>query len=207
MTVLFAICAVIGGTIMVCQFVMTLIGLGHDADIATDLPDDLPHDVGGGSDHAGHGHDVAEADHGSTWFFGVLTFRTIVAALAFFGLAGLAAQSNETSNGTALIIALSAGIAAMYGVHWMMQALYKLRAEGNVRIERAVGHTGTVYLKIPGQRRGAGKIQLNLQNRTVELEALTRHEDIPTGARIVVTGIVGPDTVEVEPVNEGIAHA
>ena len=37
---------------------------------------------------AGHSH-----GHGSTWMFGVISFRTVVAALTFFGLAGLAHRS------------------------------------------------------------------------------------------------------------------
>ena len=80
-----------------------------------------------------------------------LSFRTIVAALAFFGLAGLAAQSAEASTPMTLGIALAAGLAAMYAVYGMMQLMYSLRAEGTVHIQRAVGREGTVYLRIPRQ--------------------------------------------------------
>ncbi len=58
---------------------------------------------------------------------------------------------------------------------------------------------------MPSQRArtGAGKIQLNLQNRTVEYEALNDSEQkLPTGARIVVTSIIGPGTVAVELMSE-----
>ena len=34
---------------------------------------------------------------------------------------------------------------------------------------------GTVYLTIPGQKAGAGKVTLCLQNRSVEYQALTPH--------------------------------
>jgi len=46
MTTLFVICAVAGGTVLVLQFIMTLVGLGGDsfeidgADAAGDLPTD-----------------------------------------------------------------------------------------------------------------------------------------------------------------------
>jgi hypothetical protein len=74
-----------------------------------------------------------------------------------------------------------------------------LRAEGTARIGRALGSPATVYLRIPANRSGAGKIQLNLQNRTMEYEAVTSGDEIPTGAKVTVVGIVASDTVEVRP--------
>ena len=60
-------CAILGGTLLVCQFVMTLLGLGGDHDISHDAGHD-------------HGHDHSH-ERSSSWFVGLLTFRTIVAAL------------------------------------------------------------------------------------------------------------------------------
>ena len=42
-----------------------------------------------------------------------------------------------------------------------------------------------------------GKVTLRLQNRTVEYQALTPHGALPTGSPVVVTAVLGPDTVEV----------
>lgn len=195
MTSLFTACALLGGTLLICQTIMTLIGLSGDHDLGGDADGDLA-----GAD-AEHGLESGDHDHhGSTWFFGIVTFRTIVAATAFFGLAGMAAISNQVAEGSALVIASMAGLAAMYAVHWMMRQLSRLRADGSVRIERAVGLTGNVYLRVPGGHQGAGKIHLNLQNRTVELTAWTDQVELPTGAAIVVTRILGPDAVEVSAV-------
>jgi hypothetical protein len=198
---LFTICAVIGVTVMLCQFALTLLGITDiddfdvpevhvDADVAAfDGHVDAAHGAG-----AHHGH-----HHGPNWLFGVISFRTVVAALAFFGLAGKAAQSaGLRPDWLPLLIALAAGWTAMYAVHWIMRTLFRMRSEGTARIEYSVGKTGNVYLRIPGNRSGTGKISLNLQNRTMEYLAVTAGEAIPTGANIVVVGVVGPDTVEVE---------
>ncbi len=199
MTTTFFACALLGGTLLFCQTLLSLIGLGGEHAFGDDvLGDDFggPEAVGSvGS--TGAAHDAAAAHQGSTSFFGIITFRTIVAALTFFGLAGLAAESSQLSTLPSLAIAVAAGLAAMYSVHWMMLQLARLRTDGSVRIDRAVGMTGTVYLKIPGHLGGPGKIQLNLQNRTVELSAWTEKVEIPTGATVVVTRIVGTDSVEV----------
>lgn len=199
MTTFYAICAVIGGTILLVQFALTLLGLsdgGHDFDAGG-------HDValdgaGDASADQAAGHDADHSTHGSNWLFGVISFRTLVAALTFFGLAGLAADAGEMAQGPTFIVALIAGGAAMYGVYWLMQGLSRLRADGTVRIQTALGRTGTVYIRIPPGRAGQGKVHLNLQNQTMELQAVTTGEsELPTGATIVVTQIVGPDTVEV----------
>jgi serine/threonine protein kinase len=188
---LYTICAVLGGTLLACQTVLSLLGLGHH------------HDLGGeaGHDFAGHDHHAgdheAEHDTQASWFVGVLTFRTVVAALVFFGLAGRAAAAADIDPGPTLAVALAAGAAALFGVAWMMQALYRLRADGTVRIERSIGRTGTVYLPIPANKAGLGKVLLNVQNRTVEYQAVTPHQSLPTGAAVVVLAVVNNDTVEV----------
>jgi hypothetical protein len=140
-------------------------------------------------------------EHGSSRLFAVLSFRGIVAAMAFFGLGGLSADAMDLPAQTVLTIALASGAAAMYGMYWLMQWLGTLHAEGTVHLEQALGLAATVYLQIPGARSGAGKIQVNLQNRTMEYLAITAGEPLATGARVVVVGVVNPETVEVRPLS------
>ena len=85
----------------------------------------------------------------------------------------------------------------MAAVYWMMRGLRELGAEGTVRIQRALGQHGSVYLSIPGNDSGNGKIQINLQNRTMDYLAVTSGPELPTGTKVVVVGIVNPTTLEV----------
>lgn len=197
MWTVFLFCAVIGSTIFVVQFVMALVGLGHaDFDVAHDIPDHF------GDALDAHGHVI---DHGSTWLFGVISFRTVVAALAFFGLGGIAALQANQPQLVAVVIALACGGSAMYGVHWLMRMLYRLGHDGTARIEGCVGRCGTVYVPIPGGQSGTGKIQLQHQDRIMEYQAVTSHkEKLNTGAKVVVVSIVGPTTVEVELAREAV---
>jgi hypothetical protein len=205
MTYVFIVCAAIGGTILVAQVAMTLIGLGgHAFDL--DLSSDIGHDFGGdfhvdhagGTDHTETDHVNQAGQHNSTWLFGIISFRTVIAALAFFGLTGLAAQSANASMPTVLMVSLGAGAAAMYAVFWMMRSLQTLRSEGTVRIQGAVGQHGNVYLCVPGKRSGSGKVQFNLQNRTMEYLAVTAGPELPTGAKVVVVGVVNPTTLDIQ---------
>jgi hypothetical protein len=207
---LFLTCAVLGGTVMVAQFLMSLLGWGHheggfDHDLGAD---------GGDSTDSAHGveHDAADqhpsTSHAhpnggnSTWFFGVITFRTVVAALTFFGLSGMASLSAQFEQPTSLLIALASGAVALYAVHAVMQMLYRLRSDGTQRISHALGREATVYLSIPAHGQGAGKVHLSMQNRLLEFEAITSGERVPSGTRVVVTEIAGPSMLKVAPAPE-----
>lgn len=192
---LFLICALVGGTVFILQFVLAVVGSGvDDLDFGDDIPHDVPHDVPHGvPSHGDHGH-------GSTWMFGVISFRTVVAALTFFGLAGLASLSADISAPLSLVISCAAGAGAMYGVHYLMQSLYRLRHDGTAQIHRTLGERGTVYVPIPANRSGLGKIQIRTQGRIMEYAAQTGDpQRLKTGTTVVVTSIVSPMTVEVEP--------
>jgi hypothetical protein len=128
----------------------------------------------------------------------MLTLRAITAALAFFGLAGLGASQSQIEEPLRFVVALAGGGAAMFGVAWIMRGLSRLRAEGTVRIQRAIGATGTVYLSIPAAKTGAGKVTVKVQNRSMEYLAVTaQDQELPTGAKVVVVSVAGPGTLEV----------
>ena len=196
----FLICALVGGAVMIIQFALTLIGLGGEAfDVDTDFDVDVDVDVDTDfdADAAGHGDHVD-----SSWLFGVISFRTVVAAVAFFGLAGMAGQSAGVGEFQSLGIAVLAGLVAMYGVYWMILSLKKLRSEGTARVQRSLGRHGTVYTTIPAEQSGTGKIQINLQNRTMEYLAMTSGHALSPGAKVVVTDVITANTVAVEPALE-----
>ena len=196
MDTVFLVCALIGGTLIACQFLLSLLGFAGEHDAADHGGD---HDAGGhdAGGHDGGAHDHGHAEHSSTWFFSMLTVRTVAAALAFFGLTGLAAHRAELDELPTTVLAVAAGLAAFFLVGYLMRFLHKLNVDGTVRIERAVGCRGSVYLSIPGAKAGLGKVLVNVQSRSIEYQALTAQQGLPTGMPIVVVGVVGPDTVEV----------
>ncbi|HEY6563896.1 MAG TPA: hypothetical protein VIY86_05335 [Pirellulaceae bacterium] len=192
----FVACAVLGGTVMVCQLLMTFLGLASHMDLSADHHVDLGggHDAGD-SAHGSHGHGA-----GSTWWYGLISLRTLVAGLTFFGLAGMTSLSAGGTAFFALLPALAAGALSMLALHRVLAIMSRLRADGTMRIERACGLTGTVYIPIPPEKSGAGKVQLRMGDRIVELKAFTNSSlRLPTGAMVVVTAVLNHDTVQVEP--------
>lgn len=185
---LFLWCAVLAGSVFLIQSLLAVMGFGLDElDIPDDIPDDLP-----------DGGDSFSADHGSTWLFGVISFRTIIAALTFFGLAGLATESAGATAPVSLTVAIVVGLAAMYSVYWLMKVMMGLGQDGSIRIENSIGLTGTVYIPIPGENAGTGKIQMKLQNRIVEYAAqTTERERLSTGTQVRIVEVLSPTTLQV----------
>ncbi len=222
MDMVYAVCAAVGGTIFLCQFVLTLLGMadgGHDVGDAAGHGFDVDHGGGFDADHAAGGHDFdhggdgagdAHGDHttdgdhhtqhghAANALFRVLTFRTVVAAITFFGLAGLAGSSSTLSANVTLVVAVASGLAALYVVHKLMGLFTSLGASGTVYVEQAIGATGTVYLPVPAAKTGVGKVTVAVQSRTMEYQAVTEHDALPTGAKVVVVDTIGRDTVEVQ---------
>lgn len=185
----FLYCALVGGGLLLVQFAMMLMGMddggfGEMADAGGFEMGDM--DADGATDGSGF------------WLLEMLSLRTLSAAACFFGLVGKASLSADQSPGVSLMLALVAGYAALYAVYWTFKQLFKLETSGNEDIRNAVGLTGQVY--IPIQANSIGKIQIKLQGRTVEYQALTDHiERLATGEKVVVTDIVSSDTVKVMP--------
>jgi hypothetical protein len=178
---LFLACAAVGGGILLLQLVLGLFGIhggGHD----------LEH---------GHDHDVADG-------LSLRSVRALSAGVAFFGVTGSAALAGGAPAWLATLAAAVVGSAAMVAVAAIVRGMARFESDGVVRIEGAIGSPGTVYLRIPAGRAGAGKVMLALQDRLVELRAVTSGDELPTGASVVVVDVVSPDTVEVAiPSNTG----
>src|SRR5262245_9437456 len=111
----FLICAGVGGTLILLQFLAGALGLGGDHG-------DAGHHEIGGDHHAGDGN---EANSDASWFLGMLTFRAIAAAIAFFGLGGLIAAYYDMPRSAQLATATLSGFAALYLVATIMKMLYR----------------------------------------------------------------------------------
>lgn len=174
MNTFFLACALLGGAVLALQILLGMLGMdGHDA---------------------GELHGEAAVAEGLE----LMSVRALSAGLTFFGLTGLTLEARDWPLWLSLPAALLVGAAAVVGVAAAMRAVLRLESDGTVHMEGAIGQSGTVYLSIPGERTGRGKVTLTLQGRTVEFQAVSELP-LPTGAAVVVVDVVGPDTVEVVP--------
>ena len=184
-------CVTIAATlIFIIQTILTFIGAdtGGDADLDASFDTDV---------------DMADVDAAvGTGGVNLYTFRNFVHFFLGFGWTAILLNNSIHSRGLLLLVAILVGLAFVAMTVLLFKWLYSMQQTGNINVYKsAIGSTGTVYLKIPAERGGEGKVQITIQGAVREYNALTEGEALPTGTPIKVVEVINPSTLLVEPLN------
>lgn len=199
--------------IIVIQTILLMIGIGHggegvefsdtsgiDGLDVPDMPSDVPTDMPGahaidGCEHTAIGDGSNPADFGTMQLF---TLQGIMTFLCVFGWTGIICTSLGLHVAIAIIIALVLGFLAMLGVAKVLQLTRRLTQDGSIDVRRLLGEKGRVYIPIPANESGEGKVTIAAGERFIELSAVTdEQEAIPTGTQVRIIDVRG-DVVAVE---------
>ena len=132
--------------------------------------------------------DVFDGDVDTDSGLSIFTIKSMTAFFALGGWCGFVAQTFMEDNIWApILIAVATGTAALFGVAFTMRGIAKLQNSGNIVKSKLVGATATVYVCIPENRSGRGKITLTAQGRYMELDAVTDGERIPVDSSVEIT--------------------
>ena len=168
--------------VFIIQSIMTFIGADADLDFDTD--------TSGADFDSG-----AEPGTG----LGLLTFRNLVNFCLGFGWTAVLLKEQIASVPLLLTIAMLVGIALVALIMMMFKWISGMQQSGNIDVwKQAVGCTGRVYLTIPANREGEGKVQININNSVREYEAVTDGGKLPTGVQIKVVEVISESTLLVE---------
>ena len=160
--------AIIASLFFVVQLVLSLIGSEVDTDLDVDAEIDADTGIG----------------------FHFFTLKNLVAFFTIFGWVGLACIEKNYSNGFTILFSVLSGLAMMTVMAWLYYLSSKLKHNGTMNIKNALNQVGEVYLTIPANQSGKGKVMINVQGAVRELEALTKdNQDIKTGEIIEVVSI------------------
>ncbi|MEY2807539.1 MAG: hypothetical protein ACK57N_04425 [Planctomycetia bacterium] len=181
-------CSALGGLVLVVQ--TALLFFGHD-DGGDTLAEGVP-EIGNAASGEIH-HDEG---------LGLLSIRSVASFFCFFGLGGWMALAQGLGNGAALGVGLLSGAAMLFAVAWLFSLQKKLHSAGNMDTANAVGRTARVYIRIPANNAGKGKVQVLVQGRTGEFQACTRAaRDLESGSEVRIVKQITLDTFEVEPLS------
>lgn len=187
-------CAVGAGSLFAVQTILTLVGIGStelDLDVG-----DVDLDIG---DIDLDGGDIEHPVGADAHFIGMLSLKAMIAGTTVFGLTGLAAGKHLNA-GRTVLIAMTAAACTMYAVGWLIHKMHQLNADGTVQISECLGTVGSVYLTIPANKVGVGKVTVVIQGRTMEYSAVTEGNALPTGTQITVSGLLNSETLIVQSV-------
>ena len=197
-TQFFYVVAIPATLILVIQTILTLIGIAGGEN---DMMPDEGGSFGDGIDPDGDGVPDFTAD------FRMFSVRGMVAFFSVFGWVGvILSQSSHWI--ITFITAIGSGFAAMLIIAYLFYGISRLQASGNIDYSRAAGKTATVYLRIPPNRGGNGKIHLILSDSLVEMNAMTdRNEQIRSGDFVRVESVMDGNIALVKPEEANSAGA
>lgn len=186
-------CFAVPATLLaVIQVFLEIFGMGdhHGADGGID--------VGGNAntnfdmDHQG-GHHVGDVAHHSP--LNLFSVKGLIIFFAAFGWLGIAGVRTNLHPVIAILIATAVGAVCMFIFAWVFSTLTKMSEEGNFNIKTTIYKTGKVYLTIPANSLGKGKITIVAQGASRELMAMTDGKELATGTQVQVIDIIDNLTV------------
>lgn len=156
--------------------VMAIMGMEHDDAVDAMASADLNHDGGG-----------------------IFSTKPLTGFFLGFGWAGGIAMESGWSLIAALAIACVAGGALMAVVVVMFRAIYAMKSDGTVQVQKAVGAVGTVYVTVPANKASGGQVVVNFSGRQETFAALSgAGQPIGSGEKVRVVSLVDNRTVLVE---------
>ena len=161
--------ALITSALFIVQTLLTFIG-GHSTDALN-------------SDFDGH-VDLADAP------FQLFSLRNLINFLLGFGWTGVAFYDALANKAILVGLATFVGIIFIFLFFLLISQILKLTEDNTFNIENLKGKTGEVYINIPPEKMGKGKILIALNGATHELDAMTlSHQMIPSSTMVQVTSI------------------
>lgn len=130
--------------------------------------------------------------------FQLFSLRNLVNFLLGAGWGGISFY-NTISNKTILIfVAAGIGVAFVVVFFLLMRQVQRFGEDNSFDINNTLHQTGTVYIPIPENKTGTGKVQVSVRGAVHELTAITNQERIPTGTLIKVIKVENNNLVLVE---------
>ena len=170
----------VASLIFVIQTIMTFMGADSSDGLEADFSGDMSHDVSGP--------------------FQLFSFRNLINFFLGYGWAAVCFYNIISSTLVLNIVAVVIGLLFVGIFFFLMLQITKLASDKTFKITDTVGKTADVYLVIPAERKGKGKIQVSVGGAYHEIDAMTEGGRIPTGAKARVESIIDNQTVMVSDV-------
>ena len=159
--------------IFIIQMIMTFIGM----------------DSGNGFDSDMSGDSSVEGP------FQLFSIRNLVNFFLGFGWGGICFYDVFSSKIWVSICAFLTGILFVALFFFIVKQFLKLGKDNTFQIKDTIGNIADVYLVIPGEKSGKGKIQISVKGAFHEIDAITEGERIPTGEKARVISVIDSQTV------------
>jgi len=130
--------------------------------------------------------------------FQLFSLRNLVNFLLGFSWTGISFYNTISSKGILITLAFAIGSLFIFLFFIIIRQVQKLAEDNSFKITNTINKTAEVYLTIPGNKKGRGKIMISVNGAFHELAAMTEHDSIPSGTVVKVVRIENNDILIVE---------
>ncbi len=187
--------------IMIVFIILMLIGFDNsEFDGIDDLSMDVDFDVDVDADF-----DIDSINDEPLSSIGGLKIFTIRGILAFLSMGSWTTMLflDILSPWIATVIGMIVGLISAYLLALALRQAMKLESSGNIDYRKAIGKPAIVYLRVPKQNSGHGKVNLVLEDRFIEVDAITKgDEDILVNQEVTIVGLYDLTTVIVSKIKK-----
>ena len=165
--------------VFIIQTVMTFIGADSSDGTGADFHGDL-----GGTDAP----------------FQLFSLRNLINFLLGFSWTGISFYTTISNKPLLIIVSLVVGISFVLLFFIIIKQVLKLAEDNSFNIANTLSKTAEVYLTIPENKKGKGKIMISINGAFHELEAMTENDKIQSGSVVKVVKIENNNILIVEPI-------
>lgn len=174
-------CAILSSFVFIVQAALTLLGMDGDSDF------DLDASVSGDTMDLGGG-------------LSLFSVRSFVNFFVGFGWAGVSFYNIIPVNWLLYIVAALVGCGFVWLYFFIRRQAMRLQSDGSINVKKCVGAHCDVYLRIPAENSGAGKIQISINGSIHEFPAVTYGAMIPSNSQVRVVDVTDNNVFVVEKV-------
>lgn len=165
--------------IFVIQTVMTFMGAdAHDGDVP-----DFDGDLG---------------DAGGDVPFQLFSFRNLINFLIGFSWGGISLYHTIANSTLLIVVAVLVGLLFIAVFFVIIKQLMKLQENNSFRINDTVGKSAQVYIRIPAQKSGQGKVQVSVKGTVHEIAAVTEGDELPSASLVKIIAVLDDGLLLVE---------
>ncbi|MFT6716873.1 MAG: hypothetical protein ACJA0Q_001521 [Saprospiraceae bacterium] len=167
--------------IFAIQTVMTFIGVDASDGLDADFDGDL---------------DGAEGP------FQLFSLRNLINFLLGFSWSGISLWDSFENKNILIAVSVVIGFAFLMIFFLIIKQVMKLAENNSFKLSSTVGKTAEVYLRIPGEKSGMGKVSISVKGSYKTLNAITEGGEISTGAVVNIVSIQGNSILIVKNIKE-----
>lgn len=130
--------------------------------------------------------------------FQLFSLRNLINFLLGFGWTGISFFTTISNSIVLVILSLLVGVLFVYLFFVLMKQIQKLAENNSFNIANTLNKTAEVYLTIPENKKGKGKIMISVNGAFHELEAMSEKEKIQSGSVVKVVKIENNNILIVE---------